>query len=352
MKKNKNKKSIISRLSDFSSNHWLLLSIIVAISASWSLILTYFGEWLGLISIEINNNTIVNKNLSPIAWIITIILIAGSAFSIITSRYKEVNDEDKINALTFKYWYLLLDKLVSSIDTVCRNKLNTQINNIISLKKTGNEPPIIYSEPCNQLKAITTEMKNCIAYLLSDKGRRFESNDIYISIAYNFPEEDKNNWQWAEQLADEKGLSIQELKAQGTTFSYVLDNVTEKSPYVFFNSKQEAYESGHYIPDNEDNYDLEHRLKGSIACFRVTVKKIDTEYIKAVISISSYKKQFVDLSAFSTEDEKKSEIENIAYNIYSVPVSEFSERIKIELCNYYIQLLRKNWIKNNSKKTP
>lgn len=352
MKKNKNKKSIINRLSEFSSKHWLLLSIIVAISASWSLILTYFGEWLGLISIQINNNTIVSKNLSPIAWIITVVLIIGSAFSIITSRYKEVNDEDKINALTFKYWYLLLDKLVSSIDTVCRNKLNTQIISIISLKETGDEPPIIYSEPCNQLKSITIEMKNCISYLLSDKGRRFESNDIYISIAYNFPEEDKDNWQWAEQLADEKGLSIQELRAAGTTFSYVLDNVTEKSPYIFFNSKQEAYESGHYIPDNDDNYDSDHKLKGSIACFRIIVKKKDTEYIKAVISISSYKKQFVDLSAFSTEDEQKNEIENIAHNMYSVPVSEFSERIKIELCNYYIQLLRNKWAKNNTKKTP
>lgn len=350
-RKNQNKKSCLERLSEFSSKYWIPVSIVVAISSWWSLILTYFGEWAGLVFVTIDNNKIVEKHLSPIAWLITIILIVGAIFSVVTSRYKELNDEDKRNALTYKYWHLLLDKMLSSIDRVCRNKLNTQIQTIIDLRASGAEPPIIYSKPCNQLNSVTTELKNCIAYLLSDKGRRFESDDVYISIAYNFPQEDATNWQWAEQLADEKGLSIKELQKSNTTFSYVLENATEKSPFVFFNSKQEAYEAGHYVCDDDDVYDSNHKLKGSIACFRIIVKKQDKLYIRAVISISSYEKQFVDVSGFASDEEKNQEIENVSNNMYKVPIAEFSQRIKIELCNYYIQLLRNNWKKNN-KTTP
>ncbi len=229
-------------------------------------------------------------------------------------------------------------------------KIQYSNKKIIDIKTNNTEPPIVYSEPCVQLQHAILELKNCVAYMLSEKGRKFDPSDLYVSIAYNFPLENKNVWQWAD-IPNEKGLSIDKLLSKNTTFSYALKNTTEQNPLVFFNSKQETFLQQHYVPDDVDNRDINHNLKGSIACCRINIKKYDTTYITAILSISSYDRQFVDVSAFQTKEEIDQKISNIEGNMSRVPILEFTKRIQIELCNYYIQFLRNQWDKSHSSIT-
>ena len=344
-------KKFLDFLCRITSKHWVLVTFFITGSSWWfSLILTYFGDSLGLINYVVKDNTITNKNLSVMGYIATFALLSLVFTITLINKYKETHDEEKNSALTYFNWYSLLNTFLNSVNNVCAQKYNTQIKKIIDIKTNNTEPPIVYSEPCLQLQHTILELKNCVAYMLSEKGRKFSPSDLYVSIAYNFPLENKDVWQWAD-IPNEKGLSIDKLLSENTTFSYALNYTTEQNPIVFFNSKQEASLQQHYVPDDVDNRDSNHNLKGSIVCCRINIKKYDTTYITAILSIFSYDRQFVDVSAFQPKEEIDQEISNIEGNMSRVPILEFTKRIQIELCNYYIQFLRNQWDKCHSSIT-
>lgn len=66
------------------------------------------------------------------------------------------------------------------------------------------------------------------------------------------------------------------------------------------------------------------------------------------MSISSYDQKFVEMSPTDDKDKQKEKIENVSANIENFIVSELSVRIRIELCNYYLQFLRDKWEKSKS----
>ncbi len=330
---------------------WIIITIMLSILPFlFSTLLTYFGENWNLIKVTQNKNGVTSRGLSSWGIFVTLAMVIIICILTFYVKHKEFHSDKYNKQLEIKEGgYNLFDMVLNAVGQICKRKYSRQMKTIVDIKQNGKKPPKIYTKPCDQLEEILSELCNCITYVLSEQSRRFNRNDIYASIAYNFPLENPNVWQWS-NVKNEQGLSIDKLTENNTTFSYLMKNATEKSPSVFFNSKQEAYEKGCYQPDECDKYDTNHKLKGSIACFKINLKRLDKTYITAVLGISSYEKQFVDVSNKVKEQEKiNQQIENIYKNIENVIVAELSERIKIELCNYYLQYLLKKWKQTHSK---
>lgn len=331
---------------------WIFVTIVLSILPFiYSTLLTYLGETWHLVEVTQKENGITSRGLSWWGIFATILMIVIICILTFFIKHKEFHsNEDKRQLEITKSGYDLFDKVLDTVGQICNRKYSTQMKTIENIKTKGEKPPKIYTKPCNQLEEILSELCDCIAYVLSDKSRKFNRNDIYASVTYNFPLENKNVWKWV-NVNNEQGLSIDELVKDGTTFSHLLRNATTQCPSVFFNSKQDAFEKGNYVPDDCDKYDRNGKLKGSIACFKINLKKSDETYITAVLGISSYDKKFVDVPYKNKELEKYiSQIDNVCKNIENVIVAELSERIKIELCNYYLQFLRDKWKEKNSKK--
>ncbi len=188
------------------------------------------------------------------------------------------------------------------------------------------------------MKHILDKMNNCLCKLLYQKEYSINSDELYISLYYNFPMEN-NVWRQADSLSPEKGLTIDELMDEKSTFSKVLSS---KEPFLFYNSKEQARKLDSYIRDGEDRINENDELKGSIACYRIVVKEEKQELIKAVLSITTYNKRFV------SSDNKKI-INNVKFNMDEYIFKPFIKRIDIELCLLYLATLYNDKIKGSGK---
>ncbi len=350
----KNKKSgkfkkVLDCLCQQVNEHWIVVAIIFLGASLWfSVILGFFGESWGLIERKVNTETKTEyTTLSISGIIITVVILIMYVALTLLNRYKETNNDYEKKLTILESGYNLFDKILSTVTSICNHKYSTQMKTIEDIKENNSEPPIVYTDPCKQFEIIISQLTECVAFLLSEKGRNFKRNDLYASVAYNFPLENKNTWKWVD-IGDERGLPIEKVIENGSTFSYLLNNSTSEHSSVFFNSKQEAYNSHNYIIDECDKKDEKGELKGSIACYKITLKRLDKIYGIAVLSISSYNQKFVEMSPTDDKDKQKEKIENVSANIENFIVSELSVRIRIELCNYYLQFLRDKWEKIES----
>ena len=307
------------------SKHWVISLIVVRLSVLWySLILSYLGEKLGLVSLDQSN-----RSLTVWGWLITALLTVLAFVSEVSKRYEDLR---RVNPPEVA-GYALLNTIKTSIDSVCISKYNTLVDKIHSVKTERTEsPPNIISNPQKQLEGIAKEMVQCLYYLLQDDTTRWNNRDLYISIAYQFPLE-SDDWHWA---TEEHGLCFDELLAKSkrkqniSTFQYLLRN---RSTIAFFNSKERAMAEGHYIPDDFDERDSKGHLLGSIACYKGTIKKEDKTYIRYIVTLASYSKPFTT---------KNDVVNNLRYNMKNEVFSEFAIRISIELCLLYLKHLRYN----------
>lgn len=340
-KKNKNNKSkqkvsFLQRVDNFATKHWFATSVFIVGSSWWfSVVIAFWGEYLHLIHIDENNN----KSFTLFGFILTSLIFAVIVINTALSKYKRDlpnETQTKINKMTASF--NLLDKLLSNISQICVNKLSTQIKKIESIKKYNEEPPIVYSNPCIQFETMLREIVDCLSFVLSTSEHRVKPDSLYASIAYNFPKEDINVWKWVD-VQKQQGLDIDSLLKEKTTFSSLLNDPNKS--YEFFNSKQFALEQHKYVPDDCDKYDVDGNLSGSIACFELSIKRNDITYIRAILSIATYDIRFVEVD--NIRDENQESIINTRENIRKIVVSEFSKRMRIELCNYYIQFLRSKW---------
>lgn len=351
-KKSEKFKKFLDSLCQKVDEHWIVVAIFFGGSSLWfSVILGFFGESWGLIERKVNSVTGAQYTTLSIGGIIITVVISFVYVALtLLNRYKEKNNDYEKRLTIAESGYNLFDKILSTVTTICNHKYSTQMKTIEDIKTNNREPPIVYTDPCKQFEIIISQLHECVAFLLSEKGRNFNRNDLYVSVAYNFPLENKNIWKWVD-IEDERGLPIEKVIENGSTFSYLLNNSTSEHSSVFFNSKQEAYNSHNYIIDECDKKDANGNLKGSIACYKITLKRLDKIYGIAVLSISSYDNKFVEMSPTDDEDKQKEKIENVSANIENFIVSELSVRIKIELCNYYLQFLRDKWEKINMIKS-
>lgn len=319
-------KQIALWLYALQKKHWVTTFLLIKLSGFWfSLILSYFGENLKLVQ-RLDGH----PNLTTLGSICTVCLLAVFCIFDASRSYVQHMDNGASETGAFKF----LNKLRIAIGAVCSTKLNSLTDTIDKLKRGRlSAKDLVFTEPRIQLQTIGRQMENCLISLLDEgNGTDAGPQDIFVTIAYQFPEEADKSWHWA---TPEHGLDFERLldtysHKRTCTFKYLLDSGHR---YVFFNSKEKAKEQGRYISDEYDEYDGDE-LQGSIACYMLNITKNDHVYIRSVISITSYQKPF-------TSDNSRGAIDNVKKNMDNFVVSEFAERIKIELCSLYLSILSK-----------
>lgn len=326
-------------IANLQQEYWIPYVIIVRFSAVWfSLVLTYLGPRIGLIA----TNKGGNKYLSVAGWITTgfilLIILLGEISE--TWSKKKSDKEDFEDAQKNEYYergYLFQNRLLKSNNKLCKQRTRILLSKIYSLKSRKNSKNVIISlvacNPQKQLETIVSELTSCLLPFFEETsgGGKWTEDDIYISIAYQFPVESED-WHWA---TEERGLSLAELIAANSssscqsTFSYLLSSGLDS---IFFNSKNEAYNKRHYIPDDMDKKDHNDNYLGSIIGYKQSQKIHDITYIRSILTITSYSKKFV-------AGDSESDIETTEHNMLELVVSDFLKRINEELCWLYLQQL-------------
>ena len=220
------------------------------------------------------------------------------------------------------------ERVDTRIVNVCNNKCDTLLSVIHGIISDNKVPKYIISKPCEQLKMITREMRNCLRAVLVHGGYYLNENEMYVSIFYKFYS--SVEWKQTHSAFPETGLSVLDVTSNPkSTFSQVLKN---KNGVIFINDQQKGMVKEQYIPDKDDKYDENNALKGSILCYRIICQKHGIKYIEAVLSISTYDKKIEP----SNSNEK---IKNTQDNICKYIIQAFEKRIKIELCLVYLSEL-------------
>lgn len=316
-------KKLLIKIHEWIQKQWCIVSILIYTSSIWfSLILNFFGEILKL--------TITNKDGKKEFTFLGIILTVGitlfSFLVVIAQRYYEYS---KLNTDIDKRKLYVLEEVDRQINKICDNKYITLKKKIWNIKNNDTlEIPEIISNPCEQLKHIIEKINNCLCELLRRNENNINESELYITLYYNFPMEG-DIWKKADSISPEKGLDIKELLTENSTFSRVLKS---KKAFLFYNSKEQARKIDSYISDGEDQIDEKHELKGSIACYKIIIEESGQELIKAVLSISTYNKKFVN-------DNNDKIIDNVKFNMDEYVLKPFVKRIRRELCLLYLSVL-------------
>lgn len=326
MKLVKFSKDLLIKLHEWVQKKWLIVSVLMSTSSIWfSLILNFWGENLNFITTDGTGK----RQFTPIGLILTVIIIGFSCLLAMAQRYYEYC---KLNSDNDKRKLVILEHVDMETNKICDNKFITLKKRLWGIKQGKiSEFPEIVSRPCEQLKHITEKMNNCLCKLLSQNEYSINENELYISLYYNFPMENEL-WHRTDNISPEKGLSIDELMQGQSTFSKVLNS---KEKFIFFNSKEQARKTDNYISDGEDKLDDNNELKGSIACYRIIIKESGQELVKAVLSITTYNKKFIN-------NENKKVIDNVKFNMDEYILKPFIKRINIELCLLYLSILHNN----------
>lgn len=238
--------------------------------------------------------------------------------------YEYKKQKDVSNSLVINY---IRERVDTRIVTVCNNKYNTLISLIDRIVKGKTTPKCIISRPCDQLKTITKELAACLRSLLVHSQYDLNENDMYVSIFYKFS---NNKWKQTNSAFPETGASIGDITQNHNSTFY--NALKSKNGVIFINDKQVGFESGHYIPDKDDKYDEDGKLKGSILCYRIICKKNGIDYITAIISISTYNKKIEPSNSAEC-------VKNTEDNICTYIIGAFEKRIRIELCLLYLSEL-------------
>lgn len=314
----------LRKCAEIQETHWFLSLLIVKLSAVWySLVIGFAGETCRLVFVTTKGT----KALTFWGWVSSITILGLIVLGEASTKYMKMKTPPKFEIGA----YQLLLNLRAGIDSFCNSKYRSLVSKIdTARKKRDDTGKKIEGRPIEEIDILAHEMEKCLKTLLEEDKK--QPKDIFVSIIYQLPQEDKNKWYWG--IKDEKGLSLDELLAKGSdgrksTVRHLLDN---KGHFVFYNSKAKAYEEKKYITDDWDNLEQgegEQDLRGSIACYEGFVKRNDIFFIKYVIMISTYKSKF-------SECEDSNIIKNIKGNIHDFVISDFETRIQNELCTFYL----------------
>lgn len=343
----KSTKKFMPKIKNFTSKHWLFSLLFGKLSGIWfSLIITYFGEKFYLI--EVNKTS----DVSLTSWgiIATIGVFIINCCLAIIEKYGEIADETKNNLEITTAQRDLFHTILNSTSTICRYKMENQLKQISNIHAGNQLADHVYTEPCTQLKHISDQFIENLAFLASEKKHVHEKDDFQVHLLYNFPKVDEHHWENAESFS---GLITSD-SCKDTLQNFL----KKKESSILFNSKQKAFEDHFYEKDTLDEYDTNGKLNGSIACFMLEYYIKNEIFIRAVLVISTRKKQIIDVEKLVEKAQKeKLDFEKLYKNtekkmLDSIDDNVFKHyiyRYGIELCNYYIQYLHKKQNGNGTK---
>ena len=312
---------ILLKINSFNQKQWLVVSIITTTIGLWfPFILHYWGNKLHLT--QVNENGEISFTL--VGLLLTLLAIGWTFVSLIAQRYYDyinrnhsISEENLGNAETL--YGTLNECSTAIIEKVVLEKLD-----YIECLLKGNRSKVLspINEPEKVLNNVIHGMSDVLTKLLSYKQNNVRAKDLFINIYYCFPYEDDNKWYRSQNSKQEKGLRIDELLHPNTSF---FEALYSQNRFVYYNSKKDAKEANHYLPDGEDD----SKLNGSIACYLYSVVNNEKEYIRFMITVASYGKRF-------SKSDSKEENSNIAWNLRRCVFPEFEMLIKSALSDLYI----------------
>ena len=300
----------------FFEKYFYIPPIISAISALWfPLVVVWLGKYINVVD--------KNKDFTTFGIIISILIFAVPASLTIIKTFVERYKEETIAEIKEeledeKNYSDLVAKVATAFSVLCNKKRNHIIGAI-----TQNEVKARAYDCKEQLETILEQLDQSASYMLSQRNSRLRQNDLYVSLYYQF--KDDETWHCVNTCQD--GMKTEELLEKDTTFKYLLNDNTPN--YVFFNSKEDARGEHHYAKDGLDVLH-ENELAGSIIGYRFPLVSDDVKYIDAMIFLTTYSKKVVNSN-------DKERIEIVKNNLKEFVLDQFSKRISIELGLWYLE---------------
>lgn len=322
-KKSRKGDSRLAFVHNLLKKHWCWYTIILALPSAWfTVILPYAGRFLGLQTPE-GDLTSLGLKLT-VSVVLFVFLI-----SFLNNLYLKKTEKGELEKLKGNAEYLAT--IMDSVDRICDEKCTRLENKIVEAKTTNAERAEIISNPVSQLQRIVNGITECLVKLLSNVETEFAFKDFFVTIAYNFPQEN-DEWKWLDGTT-EKDMTLENLLGSKvkSTFNHLLET---GQPYYFNNRKEDAKKEGKYIYNPQDQLSEEMgETLGSIFCYRYRIIKGSKTYVDVMISISTQKKCFA-------KDEKEA-CANVRNNMVSLIRDSFGKRIGIELSLLYLEYLKK-----------
>ena len=327
-------KNYISKLL-LSLHEWMLKRPVIltfflsSVTILFSFILVFLGDLLPVPFKLTEFDSKSHLRLTPFGMVISSICLIWNFLLEASDKYYDYKKkEDMSNAEAINY---IRERVDTRIVSVCDNKFNTLISLIDDISKGNTAPKCIISKPCEQLKSITKELDACLRSLLIHNNYDLNENEIYITIFYKFQYTGK--WKQTQSAFPEIGAPIDSIVNNPNSTFY--NTLKSKNGILFINDKQKGADTNKYVPDKDDKYDENGKLKGSILCYRINCTKNGVNYISAIISISTYNKR-IEPNNISNQ------IKNIEDNICNYILNSFEKRIRIELSLLYLSELYTN----------
>lgn len=287
-----------------------LIPVFGVLSTIWSaLILTCFPKIF-----------IIDGKLPWYSVIITVIIIVPNAILSLIKTYYDRIQNNNSSIEVYKKSQALYSKLIEAFNNI----VNLKHRRII--KSISENNPTVYVDPSEQISDIFKELKAALCFILSNKKRRVDESDIYINLLYRVNDSQK----WIPVELSQEGLSYDDLMQEKSFFKYLYNS---KSNFLFYNSKQELLDIDHYIQDERDIKE-NNELKGSILGFKFDAINVEGHKIKVLLFVSSFSTKFVEANHSNEDISARCSI--LKENISEAILPQFVSRIKLELCNNYV----------------
>lgn len=304
----------LEKLYIYFKNHWVISTIFMTLQSTFAIVATYYGRELGLVS-----NSTKGYNILTVSGFIIFCVLYLMTFLISLSNNYYASYYDK-NELTSNK---ILRHLMRSTYSICRKKYWRFVNQIKGMNSMTCSDDIFESitQPKMQVSAILEQIISCIYDLT-----KITEPNIEVRLAVTC---DGYRWEWlADNPVWSSGYEVEELiKNQRSTFYQVYSRIT---PFEFHNSKIVANSSGKYLFDEKDQL---NDNEGSIVCKEIYVGEKNKEFVRAILTISTYGKKLSD-------DENYYIIENVKNNIKEI-LKEYEIRLQVELSLFYMKYFRK-----------
>lgn len=288
---------------DYFVKRWFLSSFILTSATIWFSILQVFGSTWHLVD---ETGTLV-PSANYVTWAVVSITIIFAVLRTIADKY---NEDAKNNG------QYVLGKLLQSMDYVTTKKMNRFCDYIQALKnKDGGDPFLQITQPREQITSIIENIQLTLSDLFG-----LPRSDIGISIIYK--NESESSWSWLVQLDNTGDLSLEQIVNQPSSSARQI--IDGKTSVLFYADKRIGRDKHEYFPAAKDD---PYHCVGSIVCREINIGN-DEKYVRAVLSISTFGKQFCEEGDSYSRDK-----------IINFLLPPFIKRIQLELSLLHIKYL-------------
>jgi hypothetical protein len=280
--------------------HWIIAVIISTLSVYWFIFLQLFGESWHLTQ---------NGQLTSLGrWITLPVIIASIIFVILKSFAEKYNNDIKERG------GLILQGLLQSINSIVQKKENRFIT-FIHENKRIKDIKVFHgiTQPRKQIQSILDNIQITFSEFFG-----ISRDNIGLSIVYSY---NNKKWEWLEAMNTQHDSNLKDILSNpDSTIRTIID---KRKISIFYPDKELAIRKKEYIPGPKDR---NFNNVGSVLCRDISVKYDKDEYIRAILSITTYSKYLCS----PTDPDARVKIEELI-------MPAFESRLRLELALIYLK---------------